>query len=168
MIVLIVSLVLYGVAALLLWVAQRRRGKRAAAVALYRSWQELMRLVPRLAVGIIGAGFLARLLPQETVVDWLGADSGFGGLLLATIAGAITPGGPVVGCSLGAAALKAGAGLPQVLAYVTGWSLYALQRMLVWEVALMPGWLIRMRLLVSLPFPFVVGGVAMLISGGFR
>ena len=168
MIVLLVSAILYIVALVLLYVAQRKRGRRAAAVAVWRSVQEMRRLAPRLAVGIIGAGFLARLLPQDTVAAWLGPDSGWTGVTIATIAGSLTPGGPVVGYSLGAAALKAGAGLPQVMAYVTGWALYTLQRLLIWEVSMMPAWLVRMRILVSLPVPFVVAGIAMLLPGGIR
>lgn len=162
MIILIASLVLYLVALALLALAVRRRGRRAGIVAFGRARREFMRLVPRLTVGVLGAGFLAHLLPQETVVAWLGKDSGFGGVAMAAIAGALTPGGPVVGFSLGAAALKAGAGLPQVMAYVTGWSLYTLQRMLVWEISVLPAAFVRTRILVSLPFPFIVAGIAYL------
>jgi len=42
-------------------------------------------------------------------------------VLTAVIAGAATPGGPVVGFSIGAVALRAGGGSPQVLAYVVAW-----------------------------------------------
>ena len=37
---------------------------------------------------------------------WLGADSGVTGLCIAMLGGAFTPGGPVIGFSIGAAALK--------------------------------------------------------------
>ena len=65
-----------------------------------------------------------------------------------------------MGYSLGAAALKAGAGVPQVMAYVTGWSLYTLNRLLIWEVPTMPAWFVRVRILVSLPFPFIAAALA--------
>ena len=54
------------------------------------------------------------------------------------IAGAATPGGPVVGFSIGAVALKVGGGTPQVIAYVVAWALFAFQRMILWEVPFMP------------------------------
>jgi hypothetical protein len=60
------------------------------------------------------------------------------GVLTAVIAGAATPGGPVVGFSLGAVALKAGGGAPQVIAYVVAWALFAFQRLLLWEIPFMP------------------------------
>ena len=54
------------------------------------------------------------------------------------IAGAATPGGPVVGFSIGAVALKVGGGPPQVIAYVVAWALFAFQRMILWEIPFMP------------------------------
>jgi hypothetical protein len=95
-------------------------------------------------------------MPQEFVTQWLGPSSGVSGVSMAALAGALTPGGPVVGFALGAAALKAGAGLPQVMAFVTGWSLYTINRVLVWEVPTMPMRFIVLRVIVSLPFPFLV------------
>jgi uncharacterized membrane protein YraQ (UPF0718 family) len=116
--------------------------------------------MPRLAVGIIGAGFIAKALPQDVVSGWLGPDSGFKGIALAALAGALTPGGPVVGYAMGAAALKAGAGLPQVMAFVTGWALYTINRMIVWELPLMPRDLVLLRVVVSLPLPFIAAWLA--------
>ncbi len=159
MAVLIVSLLLYGVAAALLYVAYRRN-RRMPVVALAHTWREFVRLLPRLAVGIIGAGFIARMLPPDLVSSWIGEGSGLSGVAIATLAGAATPGGPVVGYSLGAAALKAGAGAPQVVAYVTGWSLYTFNRMIVWELPIMPAWFVRLRILVSLPLPFLAAALA--------
>ena len=69
------------------------------------------------------------------------------------IAGAATPGGPVVGFSIGAVALKAGGGPPQVLAYVIAWALFAFQRLLLWEIPFMPAKFVWFRAAVSLPFP---------------
>lgn len=156
--VLIITIVLYGMTALVLMIGYRRN-RRIPMVALLRTWREFIRLLPRLAIGIIGAGFLARMVPADVVTAWLGEGSGFTGIAIATLAGALTPGGPVVGYSLGAAALKAGAGTPQVMAYVTGWSLYTFNRMIVWELPTMPAWFVRARILVSLPFPFIVAAL---------
>jgi hypothetical protein len=88
-----------------------------------------------------------------------------GGVTLAAFAGALTPGGPVVGFAMGAAALKAGAGLPQVAAFVTGWSLYTMNRVAVWELPTMPPRFVLTRVLVSAPFPFMVAGAVALLAG---
>jgi uncharacterized membrane protein YraQ (UPF0718 family) len=164
MIVLVFSVLLWGIALWLLWVA-RRRGDGTAASGLREAWSDFVHLLPRLAVGVIGAGFIAKAMPQEFVTQWLGPSSGVSGVTMAALAGALTPGGPVVGFALGAAALKAGAGLPQVMAFVTGWSLYTINRVLVWEVPTMPMRFVALRVIVSLPFPFLVAAATWVVMG---
>jgi uncharacterized membrane protein YraQ (UPF0718 family) len=132
-------------------------GARTGAIAF-------VRLIPRLAIGILGAGYLAEMLPQDLVGRWLGPESGMLGTLIASVAGALTPGGPVVGFSIGAAALKGGASAPQVIAYTTAWALFALPRILMYEIPMMPARLVWLRALVSLPLPFIAAGMAMLIG----
>lgn len=124
---------------------------------------QFMHLLPRLAIGILGSGYLAHLLPKETVLSLFGPNSGWMGTALASLAGALTPGGPVVGFALGAASLKAGADLAQVVAYVTAWSLFTFNRILTWEIPSMPWRIVVLRILVSLPFPFLAAGVTMLV-----
>ena len=80
------------------------------------------------------------------------------------IGGALTPGGPVVGFSIGAAALKSGAGAPQVIAYSTAWALYAIHRLMIWEVPMMPPRIVWLRAAVSLPLPFMAAIVAMMLA----
>lgn len=123
---------------------------------------EFIRLLPRIAIGVVGSGFIAEVLPQALVADWLGPDSGLTGVVIATIGGALTPGGPVIGFSIGAAALKSGAGAPQVIAYSTAWALYAVHRLVVWEVPMMPTRIVWLRAVVSLPLPFIAAVLAML------
>ncbi|HME29009.1 MAG TPA: hypothetical protein VKE53_04005, partial [Pseudolabrys sp.] len=116
---------------------------------------EFLLLLPRIGIGVVGSGFVAEALPKEWVAPWLGPESGFAGVLIAAIGGALTPGGPVVGFSIGAAALKSGAGAPQVIAYSTAWALYAIHRLLIWEVPMMPARIVWLRAIVSLPLPFI-------------
>ena len=150
------------VAALALTAAVRSRvlfraGVKGGAV-------DFARLIPRLAIGVLGSGFLAEVMPQELVGRWLGADSGFAGTLLASLAGALTPGGPMVGFALGAAALKGGASAPHVIAYMTAWALFAVPRLFLWEIPMMPARVVWLRVLVSLPLPFLAAWGAMLLG----
>lgn len=168
MILLALTVLLYGIVAWLLLLAWRRQDG-ALGLSVTSAAREVLHLLPRLALGVLGSGFMARALPQDEIIGWFGSGSGVTGVALAALAGALTPGGPVVGFAIGSAALKAGAGLPQVMAYVTGWSLYTINRMLVWELPFMPAWLVRIRVLVSLPFPFIVAGlVSLLLAFGIR
>jgi hypothetical protein len=125
---------------------------------------DCLRLIPRIMLGVVGAGYIAALLPQEVVGRWLGADSGITGLGIAVLGGAFTPGGPVIGFSIGAAALKGGAGAPQVIAYSIAWALFAVQRMFIWEIPVMPQRLVVWRVLASLPLPFLAAAGVMLLG----
>lgn len=162
MIVLFFTLLLAAIAAGLAFLAHRR-GKATLSKGIADARGQFMHLLPRLTIGILGSGFIAHLMPKETVLAWFGPNSGLVGTALATLAGALTPGGPVVGYALGAAALKAGADFAQVIAYVTAWSLLTFNRMLTWELPSMPGKLVILRAIVSLPLPFVAAWVTQVI-----
>jgi hypothetical protein len=125
---------------------------------------EFIHLLPRIAIGVVGSGFVAEVLPKSLIAPWLGPESGLTGVLIATLGGALTPGGPVVGFSIGAAALKGGAGAPQVIAYTTAWALYAIHRLVIFEVPMMPARIVWLRAFVSLPLPFLAAALAILLA----
>ena len=125
---------------------------------------EFIKLLPRIGIGVVGSGFVAEVLPKALIAPWLGPESGLLGVAIATLGGALTPGGPVVGFSIGAAALKSGAGAPQVIAYSTAWALYAVHRLLIWEVPMMPARMVWLRAAVSLPLPFIAAAAAIALG----
>jgi hypothetical protein len=156
---------------LLLWVLVAVLALTAAvrSKALFREGategaRDFVLLLPRILIGVVGSGYVAAVMPQNMITTWIGPNSGLLGITIATLAGAITPGGAVVGFSVGAAALKGGGGAPQVIAYTTAWSLYALTRLINWEVAMMPARVVWLRAAVSIPLPFLAGVGAMLIG----
>ena len=140
------------------------RGRLLLTDGLRTGAVEFLHLLPRIGIGVIGSGYIAEVLPKALIAPWLGPESGVTGVLLATVGGALTPGGPVVGFAIGAAALKGGAGAPQVIAYSTAWALYAVHRMVLYEVPMMPARVVWLRALASLPLPFIAAAAAMLIG----
>jgi hypothetical protein len=145
---------------ILLWVLVAALALTAAvrSKALFREGakegaRDFVLLLPRIMIGVVGSGYIAAIMPQDLITTWIGPNSG-----------TITPGGAVVGFSVGAAALKGGGGAPQVIAYSTAWSLYALTRLINWEVAMMPPRVVWLRAAVSIPLPFLAGVGAMLIG----
>jgi len=125
---LIIDVILWASVAAVGFIAFRR-GPTVLKASLREGTMDFINIVPRIALGVIGSGYIAAVIPQEIITGWLGPDSGWLGVLTATIAGAATPGGPVIGFSIGAVAMKAGGGPPQVIAYVIAWALFAFQRM---------------------------------------
>jgi len=160
---LIIDIILWGSVAALAVIAWRR-GRLVLTMSVREGTMDFINIVPRIALGVIGSGYIAAIIPQEIITGWLGPDSGWLGVLTAVIAGAATPGGPVVGFSIGAVALKSGGGAPQVIAYVIAWALFAFQRLLLWEIPFMPTRFVWFRTAVSLPFPFLAAAIAMAIG----
>ena len=160
---LIIDIILWASVAVLGFLAWQR--ERTVLVSSAREGtMDFINIVPRIALGVIGSGYIAAIIPPQIITGWLGPDSGWSGVLAAVIAGAATPGGPVVGFSIGAVALKSGGGAPQVIAYVVAWALFAFQRLILWEIPFMPAKFVWFRAAVSVPFPFLAAAIAMAIG----
>ncbi|EGP08756.1 hypothetical protein [Afipia clevelandensis] len=160
---LIIDILLWGSLAgvsIIAW----RQDKTVLTSALRNGGMDFIGIVPRIALGVIGSGFIAAIIPSEVIVGGLGPDTGWLGVATAVVAGAATPGGPVVGFSIGAVALKSGGGTPQVVAYVVAWALFAFQRVILWEIPFMPARFVWFRCAVSVPFPFLAAALVMLIG----
>jgi len=141
-----------------------RRHDGTFAAGIRDAAREALFIAPRLIVGVLGAGFVAALLPGELVSSALGSGSGWPGLVIASLAGMAIPGGPVVAFAVGAAALEAGAGAGQTMAFVTAWLLMSSNRTLVWEMPIMGAPFILFRMTLCLPFPVIVGALISLID----
>lgn len=116
-----------------------------------------LNILPALVLAFIAAGMIGKVLPRELMTQWLGEDSGMRGMCIATLAGAVTPGGPFVQFPIVAALLNAGAGIAPLMAYITSWSLLGINRFLIYEVSLL-GWKLSLtRMAAGLIFPFIIG-----------
>lgn len=163
MIVLGFAVLLYAVAAYLMWLA-RRRDPTLVGAGVRQAFDQFLFVLPRLVVGLMGAGFIAALVPPSLVETYLGEGVGVSAYLLAYLIGALIPGGPVVGFALGVAALKAGASVPVVMVFVTAWGLVNVPRIFIWEMAMVPQRIIILRMIVSAPVPVLTGmAVALLV-----
>jgi hypothetical protein len=80
-------------------------------------------VLPRLVPALLLAGMLQVLVPQETVSRYLGREGGFRGILIASAAGVLTPGGPMVTVPFLVALANSGAAVAPLVAYMTSWSL---------------------------------------------
>ena len=114
-------------------------------------------IVPRLVPALILAGLAQVLIPQEVVSRHFGREAGLKAILIATGAGMITPGGPMVSVPFMVALAHSGAALPALVAYMTSWSLFGVQRIIAWEAPLMGWHFVWVRIIPSLAFPVVAG-----------
>ena len=114
-------------------------------------------MLPKVLAGCLIGAFVTMLLPRETVARWVGADSGLGGILLATVAGAILPGGPFTIYPIAGALLAAGADAGAACAFVISWTLLGYARALVWELPFFGLDFVTWRIIFSIPLPILAG-----------
>lgn len=124
-------------------------------------------ILPLLIFAFIVAGTVQSLLPRELLSRWIGEESGIKGILLGTVAGGITPGGPYVSLPVAAGFLRTGASVGTMVAYITAWSLWAVTR-LPMEFGIL-GWKFTIaRLATTFFFPPIAGLFAQAIFSGFK
>ena len=119
-------------------------------------------IIPRLVPALILAGMLQVLIPQETVARYFGRQSGLTAICVASVAGLITPGGPMVSVPLLVVLANSGMALGPLVAYMTSWSLFGLQRIIAWEAPLMGWHFVGVRVASSVIFPILAGWLATL------
>lgn len=124
------------------------------------SVERFLAVLPRMGLAILAAGFVSKLVPSGPIAHHIGPDSGFYGILLASAIGAFIPSGPSVSFPVVVVLMQAGAGFPQVVAFLTAWSIVAIHRMLIYEIPLM-GWRFSLvRVLSALPLAPLSGLLA--------
>jgi len=124
--------------ALALFIIATLQGEGKNVAGLKSAWNMTLQIIPLLIFAFIIAGLVQTLLPRDLISTWVGDESGFRGILIGTVTGALTPGGPYVSLPIAAGLLRTGASIPTMVAFVTGWSLINLARLPL-EVGIM-GW----------------------------
>jgi len=160
---LVVLLVLLGGMAIL---AHARGGAPLVAEGFRGGADLLVRFAPVIVISFLAAGFAERLIPQEWVRERLDHGSGIVGILLGTGVGVLTPAGPFVSMPIAAVLLRSGAGAGPVVAFLAGWSLLSVHRLVAWEVPIL-GWrFAATRYGVCIALPVVAGLFARWLARG--
>lgn len=120
----------------------------------------LVDVFSRIAAAVLLAGFLQVLVPKEIVSKWLGRESGMKGLLIATFAGIVMPGGPITTFPLVVAFYAAGADMGVLIAFLVSWSILGFNRVIVWELPFLGPDFVFIRLLASAWLPILAGLIA--------
>ena len=155
---LIPTLIMAGLALALLLVGYHR-GQSEHLDGLRSAGRMTLDILPLLVCAFVVAGMAGVLLPGELVAKWVGTESGLRGILIGTLAGALAPGGPYVSLPIATALLRSGAGTGTMVAFLTGWSLWAFSR-LPMEFAIL-GWRFTLiRLASTFFFPPIAGVIA--------
>lgn len=141
------------------------KGPEAFTEALHDDLGLMATVFPRVLLALMVAGLVQAILPHDKVAYWVGSESGLRGIMIATVAGALTPGGPMTSFPFVVALYMAGADRGSLVAYLTSWELLGFQRFMVWEVPMLGVDFALMRGLANLPLPILAGLAARWLPG---
>lgn len=112
------SVILYSVAGgLLLLSFLKDKGKTKSA--LKKAWNSFEGILPQFLVVLLLVGFLLTIFSTETISKIIGPESGWLGVALAALVGAVTLIPGFIAFATAAALLKSGAGYMQIAAFIS-------------------------------------------------
>jgi uncharacterized membrane protein YraQ (UPF0718 family) len=121
----------------------------------------LLAFTPKMMLAFFVAALVTALVSRHFIARWLGDQAGLRGITLASGIGAVTPGGPMVSFPIVVALSDAGSSRSSMIAYLTSWTTLGFQRIMIWELPLLGIEYAMIRLLVSIPLPFIAALVSM-------
>jgi uncharacterized membrane protein YraQ (UPF0718 family) len=145
-------------------VVYRRDGQERFFAILYSDIALFVDILPKVLAACLIASFVAVLMPRQVVLRWVGAESGFLGIIIATLAGIVCPGGPITIFPIAAAFVSIGADIGAAIAFITSWTLLGYARVLVWELPFFGGHFVFWRIVIAIPLPIVAGILARWIA----
>jgi len=160
----VIPTIVMGVLAIVLLLIGYYRGEGQHISGMKSALTMTVEILPLLVCAFIVAGMIRVLLPHELISKWVGVESGMKGILIGTLAGGLSPGGPFVNLPVVAALLRTGASVGTMVAFLTGWSLWAIAR-LPMEVGIL-GWKFTLiRIASTFIFPPIAGLIAQSLFG---
>jgi uncharacterized membrane protein YraQ (UPF0718 family) len=161
----LIPTIVLGVAAVVLVAVGYSRGAGQHIAGIRSGGVMLAEIIPLLLFAFVIAGMVQVLLSQDLIARWVGAEAGMRGILIGSLAGGVCPGGPFVSLPIAAGLLRAGAGPGTMVAFITGWSIWAVSR-LPMEVGIL-GWRFTLiRLASTAVFPVLAGIIAEWLFSG--
>jgi uncharacterized membrane protein YraQ (UPF0718 family) len=157
------STIIMMAGAAIMLVAVYWKAPEAAQKGLSATAALILEITPRMIAAFTLAGLFQAIVPEDVIVRWMGHGSGIRGLLIGMTLGSVTPGGPMTHFPVIASLFKMGVGIGPLVAYLTAWSLFGLQRIIMWEIPFLGPQVVAIRVAVSLLFPFISGWLCELV-----
>lgn len=110
--------ILYGVTLVLLWVSFMK-DKNKTKMSLKKGWKSFENILPEFLVVILFVGTLLAVLDPAMISKLIGGDSGWIGVILASLVGSITLIPGFVAFPTATLLLQAGAGYMQIAAFIS-------------------------------------------------
>jgi len=163
----LIPTIIMGIIAFILLLITYYKGEGQHINGIKIALNTMIEILPLLILSFIVAGMVQVLIPKEIISKWVGEESGIRGILIGTVAGSLTPGGPYVSLPVATGLLRSGASVGTIVAFLTGWSLWAVSR-LPMEVGIL-GWRFTLiRIASTFFFPPIAGFIAQIFSRGLK
>ena len=158
----LIPTIIMAVLAIVLLYIGYYRGQGQHITGLQMGGKMILQMFPLLVCALVVAGMIQVLIPHEAIAKWVGTESGWRGILIGSVAGALTPGGPYVSMPLVAGLFRAGAGTSTLVAYITGWSVWAVARLPL-EIGIIGPRFALIRMVCSILLPPLAGFTALML-----
>lgn len=163
----LIPTIIMGLFAIILLFIGYNNGQGQHISGMKSAYYMTIEILPLLIFSLTVAGMVQVLIPQDLLSTWLGEEAGIRGILIGSVAGGLAPGGPFVSLPIAAGLLRSGASVGTMVAFITGWSLWAVTR-LPMEVGIL-GWKFTLvRIASTLIFPPIAGLIAQTFFAGFK
>lgn len=158
----LIPTIIMGVIAVALILVGYFKGNGQHLIGLKAALGMTLEVLPLLIFAFIVAGMVQALIPIEIISKWVGEGSGLRGIFIGTAAGGIMPGGPYVSLPVAGSLFRSGASVGTMVAFITGWSLWAITRLPL-DIGIL-GWKFTLvRLACTFFFPPIAGLLANLL-----
>jgi uncharacterized membrane protein YraQ (UPF0718 family) len=111
-----IALYVIAIAALAVSFAKSRQNTK---LALKKAWKSFENILPQFLSILIIIGIMLAILTPEQISSMIGSESGWFGVIIASVIGAITLIPGFIAFPLAAALLKSGAGYMQIAAFIS-------------------------------------------------
>jgi len=143
-----------------------RKGNGEYTLGLKTGLNLMIKVFPLLFFSFLVAGLLQVTIPQTVISKWIGEEAGIKGILLATLAGFLMPGGPYLVLPILAGLLYQGLSIGSAMAFYTAKFLCGLVRLPI-EIGIL-GWkFIFVRIVITSVFPILAGIMTNVLFGRF-
>jgi len=109
---------LYGVAVILLGISFVK-DKKKTALSLKRAWKMFVNVLPQFVAILLLVGLLLAVVTPETIQRVIGTESGFVGMLITSLLGAIALIPALIAFPVAAELLNNGAGITQIAVFIS-------------------------------------------------
>lgn len=109
---------IYGIAVVLLGISFVKDRKKTT-LSLKRAWKMFISVLPQFVAILLFVGLLLAVVTPEVIQHIIGAETGFGGMLITSLLGAITLVPALIAFPIAAELLNNGAGITQIAVFIS-------------------------------------------------